>query len=198
MTGEWAPTWSYQWLADIGVPAFVGAFGAIGTIAVGAGAVAVAVSSNRIAKRIANREYATDSLQSRVAFGAAVLRWADRLTAEIRVHDEGSLQGETADELKAGVDAAAAAFDEINGYDLVAFVQLVTSKSPHGVLPSHYEERDRLSAIRRAYVQSWIAHPATWKNVDVNARLTADEWTRAAQLRGQFEAYDQDLVHRTD
>lgn len=191
MTADWAATWSYQWFADIGVP-FIGA---IGAIAVGAGATFVAWSSNRIAGRIAKREHDSDALLSRVSFGTAVIRWSDRLMAEIRIHVEGSLSGDTADELKAGVDAAAAAFDTDHGYDLVAFVELLTSETPYEDKPSDFREREHLVAIRRAYVQAWIAHPVRWKELDNSARLTAEEWVRAARVRGRFEVTDQDLVH---
>ncbi|MDB6427466.1 hypothetical protein [Curtobacterium sp. 20TX0008] len=208
MSADWAPTWSYQWLADIGVPAIVGSLAAVGTLAVGIGAVAVAVSSNRIASRIANREHDADSLQSRVTFGTAVMRWSDQLIEEIRDPvgrisvDGGVVVGRkaqsaagSADEQKAEVDAAAAAFHADNGRDLVAFVELLTTKAPHENKPSDYRVRDELVAIRRAHVQAWIANPAMWKTVDNSARLTATEWTRAAQIRGEFEDKDQALVH---
>lgn len=198
MSAEWAAWWSYEWWGDIGVPTIA----AFGSIAVGAGATFVAFSSNRIASRIANREHDSDALQARVAFGAAVIRWSDQLMVEIRrpsttfagVALTVSSDRESADELKAAVDASAAAFHKESGQDLVAFVELVTTKTPDTNTPAANRERESLVAIRRAHVQSWIAHPATWKDLDNSARLSADEWVRAAAIRGEFETTDQSLV----
>ncbi len=52
LTIEWQPWFSYGWWHDIGVPTL----GAMGAIAVGAGAIVVALHGNRIAQRAVERE----------------------------------------------------------------------------------------------------------------------------------------------
>jgi hypothetical protein len=52
LTTDWHPWFSYEWWNDIGVPTL----GALGSIAVGAGAIVVALHSNRIAQRAVDRE----------------------------------------------------------------------------------------------------------------------------------------------
>lgn len=194
MSAEWAPTWSYQWFADIGVPAIVGGLGAVGTIAVGVGAILVAASSNKLASTIAERDHnlrvaeiAADELNERAAFGRLVIQWSDRVIEEIKrpaavqfasMHDYSAPRSPSED-LKADVDARAAAFADENGRELVRGILWLTSQAPGGVLPSDNDQRELIDDVRRLCVQSWVATPATWTDVaasdapDIAARSLA-------------------------
>jgi hypothetical protein len=192
----WAEWFSYGWWSDIGVPAL----GAVGTIAVGVGAIAVAWSSNKVASTIASREHelqerrdTAEERDNRAAFVVIVTRWSDRLSDKIRrpssVHFRLSSgnDAEPSEVLKAEVDARAAAFRQQKRQDIVAAVESLTVMIPKGNSPDDFRERELIADVRRAYLQSWIAHPMDWMKVDNDARLTAEGWTLAAQFAGRFK-----------
>ncbi|ROS52456.1 hypothetical protein [Frigoribacterium sp. PhB118] len=202
MSGTWAQWFSYEWWSDIGVPSL----GALGTIVVGAGAIAVAVSSNKVASTIANREHtlqerrdAADERENRAAFVALLTRWSDRVIDEIRATSILRRRGGDvrSEELKADVDARAAHFRDKNGQDLVAAIESLTTDARDGDLPSDSRHLEIIVDVRRAYLQSWIAHPDTWKELDNDARLTAEGWVMAAQFRGRYEQENR-FVDRPD
>lgn len=57
LTTDWQPWLSYAWWSDIGVPAL----GAVGSIAVGAGAIVVAYRSHNLAERVRGDEQKRES-----------------------------------------------------------------------------------------------------------------------------------------
>lgn len=203
MSADWAALFSYQWWSDIGVPAL----GALGSIAVGGGAIAVGWSSNRVASAIANREHelqtrrdAAEERDNRAAFGTLVSRWSDRLIEEIRGTPMWSGHGasaERSDDLKAEVDARAAALRVEEGQDIVAFVESLHRAVPSGTAPAEYRRMELIVDIRRAYIQSWIDHPKHWQDLDVAARLTSEGWMAAAQFIGRYNS-DNEYVARPD
>jgi hypothetical protein len=198
---EWTPLFSYGWWSDIGIPAL----GATGTIAVGVGAIAVALSSTKVATNIANREHAlqarreaTDGRDSRAVFGTLVSRWSDRVMEEIRgkpLWSGHASSSERSDDLRAEVDSRAAASRQDNGLQLVAFIESLMHEVPHGAAPEEHHTVETLVDIRRTYVQSWIDHPTTWQELDETARLTSRGWTYAAQLIGRFNS-DNEYIER--
>jgi hypothetical protein len=94
---------------------------------------------------------------------------------------------EPSEVLKAEVDARAAAFRQQKRQDIVAAVESLTVMIPKGNSPDDFRERELIADVRRAYLQSWIAHPMDWMKVDNDARLTAEGWTLAAQFAGRFK-----------
>lgn len=189
MSEEWAGYWTYEWIRDIGLPTL----SAIGTIAVGAGAIIVGVSSNRVASSIAASEHNLQNerdtaaeLDSRVVFGALVIRWSDRLIEEIRrpykkVVFPSDPVREPSEDLKAEVVSRAAAFKEFHGRDFFAGIVWLTARAPGENTPDAGRAREVIDEVREAYVQSWVSRPETWTELARSARdrLSPDARTLA-------------------
>ena len=163
---EWHPWFSYEWWADIGVPTI----GAIGAVAVGAGAVFVAFQSNRIAAAAGRREDATN-LASRVAedrrargdFAQIVAAWN---RAEVRERIRGYVpdrKGKAASVLRDEAELQATLVGQYAD-ELTRTLNDRLSRVPKGADAT--SEGQALALLwyhySRPAIRSWVADPEEW------------------------------------
>ncbi|WIE55390.1 hypothetical protein [Curtobacterium sp. MCBD17_003] len=189
---DWHPSWiSYEWWRDIGVP--LG--GAIATFVVGLGAIVVGRSGNKQAATIANRESAAreraegdQAREQRAAFGLAFIRWTDRAIFE-KTHPSSAARSSDipAKTQRSDLDVLASTLADWDAASLLRAADETIGKVPDA-LDDNWE---RLSAIYtkalHVSVQAWIADPGSWSEIEKFARLSAEEWTALAQLRGRID-----------
>ncbi|PZE93896.1 hypothetical protein DEJ00_01365 [Curtobacterium sp. MCLR17_039] len=85
LTTDWHPWFSYEWWNDIGVPAL----GAVGSIAVGAGAIVVAYRSHNLAERVRGDEQKRESDAARERYRDQLFRTVEpTVTALLAVRAE--------------------------------------------------------------------------------------------------------------
>ena len=194
LTADWHPWFSYEWWNDIGVPAL----GAIGSIAVGAGAIGVALNGNRIAAAVADREASAERRDEesrdraeRSEFAILVRQWIDRAMYELSTGPANVLlrNGQRwAGDLRTELDLKAEAMTVPSAVELLRVID--TAFESVREIESQ-EDRQLASAIRSvalAHLRAWVGNPDTWLELDEDAELSAEEWVAAAQVRGRYEA----------
>jgi hypothetical protein len=82
LTTDWQPWFSYAWWNDIGVPAL----GAVGSIAVGAGAIVVAYRSHNLAERVRGDEQKRESNAARERYRDQLFRTLEPAIAATLKH----------------------------------------------------------------------------------------------------------------
>lgn len=176
LTSDWHPWFSYEWWQGIGVPAL----GAVGSIAVGAGAIVVALHSNRIAQLAALREEAakleaeeTARRSARGDFGLVAAEWLNVLTDEL-VSDWAknpalAPKGERrSGDYKQELDVRAATLGDRSA-------ELVASINDRMRKINGSSERLRTIAVlnyrlSQQSIQSWVADAESWWFAELAAR----------------------------
>jgi hypothetical protein len=176
LTTDWHPWFSYEWWNDIGVQAL----GAVGSIAVGAGAIFVALHSNRIAQSAAEREAAvrraSEEAGDRAArgeFATVVTQWT---RAEVRERLQGKAQGKPAGVLHEEVGLKATLVGQ-HGEELVRTLNDRFKRIPEG--SDGTSEGQALTLLWHHYsspaVRSWVADPERWWKDEQEDRATMTE-----------------------
>ncbi len=166
LTTDWHPWFSYEWWNDIGVPAL----GAAGSIAVGAGAIIVALHSNRIAQSASEREAAVRRASeeakdraSRGDFAVLVTQWSRAEVRERLQDGEQTLKGKTAGMLREEVDLKAALIGQ-HSEELARTLNDRLKRIPEG--SDDTSEGQALTLLWHHYsrpaVRSWVADPERW------------------------------------
>lgn len=178
---DWHPWFSYEWWNDIGVPAL----GAIGSIAVGAGAIAVALHSNRIAKNAAQdaaasraSEKASADRAARFKFGELVNSWFEtEILARSAAPESPSkrhLDASAAD-LKKDLDLRAANIGQSGG-ELVGRLQSKARQIPSGDSPKLRQAAGLMSVIGFDAVRAWIDSPQRWLEMEEASEAFQRKW----------------------
>jgi hypothetical protein len=82
LTTDWHPWFSYEWWNDIGVPTL----GAVGSIAVGAGAIVVAYRSHNLAERVRGDEHKREADAARERYRDHLFRTVEPAMAALLDH----------------------------------------------------------------------------------------------------------------
>jgi hypothetical protein len=179
---DWQPWFSYGWWHDIGVPVL----GAIGSVAVGAGAIVVALRSARVAEEAAQREAVERARGAEAAaraerreFGLLATTWVASAVQELEGGGTwASVAPRSAGELKQELDVRAAAVGQYS-VDLVESVEewlarisatLDTSAGRSLMVLGH---RYSLQSI-----QEWVAEPDDWYGRHLEATRVAGDFER--------------------
>ncbi|UXN26133.1 hypothetical protein N8D74_04425 [Curtobacterium flaccumfaciens] len=179
LTTDWHPWFSYEWWNDIGVPAL----GALGSIAVGAGAIAVALHSNRIAQSAAEREAAVRRASEEAGDRAARGDFADLVTqwsrAEVRERLQDRAQeskGKTAGVLREEIDLKAALVGQ-HSEELVRTLSDRLKRVPHS--SDDTSEGQAMALLWHRYsrpaVRSWVADADRWLAGEQEDRVSMSE-----------------------
>jgi hypothetical protein len=177
METDWHPIWiSYEWWRDIGVPTL----GAIGSVAVGVGAIVVAVRSAQIAKAATDREDDAAKRTDRRVFGLLATKWLTVAVDDLFRHGIDSLfedqekkvgdkEQRSVGDYKQELDTLAAATGQYS-VELLESTQkrldqvgeLGTSRGRALAILSH---RYLLQSI-----QAWTADPLSWYEMELETR----------------------------
>lgn len=184
LTTDWHPWFSYEWWNDIGVPGL----GALGSIAVGAGAIAVALHSNRISQSASQREAdalsaarSTAERASRGEFGMVATEWVDTTVDQALTRPFGAYlsasggvsggvsSGRSAASYRSELDLKAAVLGQ-HSPDLISTIDKQLRQGGGGTTS---KDRTLLILAHRYSVQSiqaWVADPDGWWDREQAAR----------------------------
>jgi hypothetical protein len=163
LTIDWHPWFSYEWWRDIGVPAA----GAVGGIAVGAGAIAVAFHSNRIAQHSAQKEAQAEARQSRGEFGLLLGRWIE---AEVRERLTDQADPEKAlPAIRREVEIRSATVGQHSEELLATFADRFDRLGP-GTDSQARKLAVLLLKFSKPTVRAWVADPESWWTQEKNDR----------------------------
>lgn len=195
LTLEWQPWFSYGWWHDIGVPFF----GALGSIAVGAGAIIVAFRSSRIAEDAAKSaaaaresELASADRAVRYGFSKPALDWYDT-ELFVRAARPGStarkvLAREALEKRKA-LDLQAANIGQLSASLLAALASNAKS-----VIPGDSTEHQNLASIMRSIghdsVRAWIDDPERWLETENASNDFKRKWSGDQNADGSDWGYE--------
>lgn len=199
---DWHPWFSYEWWNDIGVPGL----GALGSIAVGAGAIAVALHSNRIAKQAGDRETkaqadadAAAKRAERGDFGSLCTRWVASAISEIaasstepvaQIGMTGTVYAQepvrSTEPLKQEVDVRAASLGHHSAdlvksiSDRIKVLSAVGTKHGRGLI-----DLGRQTSLQS--IATWVADPEEWWIRELEARRVRADFDKfEAKLAADF------------
>lgn len=185
MDTDWHPIWiSYEWWRDIGVPTL----GAVGSVAVGVGAIVVALHSTRIAKAAHERQEDAAKRADRRRFGVLATKWLkaaveDRFNRGIDSLFEDTekkavdKEQRSARDYKQELDTMAAAVGQYSAELLDSAEKRLEQISDLGT------SRGRALAVlsHRYLLQSmhaWIEDPLRWYEMELLALQADDDVSR--------------------
>lgn len=178
---DWHPWFSYEWWQGIGVPGL----GALGSIAVGAGAIAVALYSNRIARDAAKdaaaskaSEKASADRAARFQFGERVIEWFE---TEVYVR---STSGESGGRRHLSLEAAEKRKDlDLRAANVGQFSAALISAlhaKAKSIPMENSSNRLQLTGIMRVIgfdaVRAWIDSPEQWLEMEDASEAFQRKW----------------------
>lgn len=195
LTTDWHPWFSYEWWNDIGVAAL----GALGSISVGAGAIVVALHSNRMAEAARGREEAAKAAQAaardraaRGDFALGVTAWfTAAVEATVRKPAQSSSESASAGSVgrplagqKHDLDIRAATLGQ-HSSDLLATLDGRLGKLNE---QPKTKQRGAFAAIVLRFsissIQSWISDADAWWADEQKARQAAEHFAQWVESSG--------------